>query len=573
MSILLETLSCSLLFLLISLGLAWPLAARLVPDAAERVSVSAALSLLTVFLLAWGVYVFDLSPRLLWALPVLAAGGLALSHRSLAESWRELDSRELLLGQLIISAWCVGWLSFVTSYSGGGWSGDWFEHWERTRFFLERWPLDKRFLDFYPLAARPPLANIVTGAFLAVTRADFAHYQLVSTLLGSLVYLPAALLARWFQPSVTERVGTSRHTIAVLAVLLMLNPYFVENATFAWTKLPAAFFVLAGLYFFLRAQADPAPRAAAPVCGACLAAGMLAHYSAGPYLVVLALVWLAVGWTRCFAVAWRRTTALASLAGALVLATWFGWSLSVYGAGGTLLSNSSVTTADPNAGTQFAKIALNLRDTLVPHFLRHLDTSLLTQTSPWGWWRDWFFQIYQLNLFFAFGSVAWLALLVALVHAWRQSPARTRLLWGGSILLTIFLGVAVVGARDTWGLAHICLQPLVLLGLAFLAPRWSSLGRAWRLVLIAGATVDFILGIALHFAVQNYALDRWLTPQRPPMEWYFSYTQSSLMNRGGKLRDGLAFLSDTLALSPAVAAILLGTLLVIGFRRARCFAA
>ena len=560
MSTLLETFACLLLFFGLALGLAWPLATRLVTDAAERITVSAAISLLAIFLFAWGVYVFDLSSRLLWALPVLAAGGLALGRNALAAAWDDRAGRELLLGQLLVTAWCVGWLALVASYSGGGWTSDWFEHWQRTNFFLERGPLDQKFLGFVPLTARPPLANVINAVFLRLTRADFAHYQLVSTLLSSLVFSPVALLVR--------RFGGGPNAIATLVLLFMFSPLFVENATFAWTKLPAAFFVLAGLYFFLRAQADPAPRAAAPVCGACLAAGMLAHYSAGPYLVVLALVWLAVGWTRCFAVAWRRTTALASLAGALVLATWFGWSLSVYGAGGTLLSNSSVTTADPNAGTQFAKIALNLRDTLVPHFLRHLDTSLLTQTSPWGWWRDWFFQIYQLNLFFAFGSVAWLTLLVALVHAWRQSPARTRLLWGGSILLTIFLGVAVVGARDTWGLAHICLQPLVLLGLAFLAPRWSSLGRAWRLVLIAGATVDFILGIALHFAVQNYALDRWLTPQRPPTDWFYSYTQSSLMNLAAKFHHNSSFLSDSLALPPMVPVLLLVALLILSLWRA-----
>ena len=101
-------------------------------------------------------------------------------------------------------AWAGLWL--VASYSGGGWTSDWFEHWERTQFFLDRWPLDTKFLGFGALPARPPLANLVTGALLAVTRQDFAHYQFFTTLLNSLAFLPAALLARRFD----QRLGGGR---------------------------------------------------------------------------------------------------------------------------------------------------------------------------------------------------------------------------------------------------------------------------------------------------------------------------------------------------------------------------
>jgi len=36
-------------------------------------------------------------------------------------------------------------------------------------------------------------------------------------------------------------------------------------------------------------------------------------------------------------------------------------------------------------------------DTIVPHFLRPLDRSLIAQSSRMGYWQDWFFQLYQLK--------------------------------------------------------------------------------------------------------------------------------------------------------------------------------
>ncbi|MEY2880458.1 MAG: hypothetical protein RLZZ15_2838 [Verrucomicrobiota bacterium] len=567
-----------LLFAIVTAGLAWPLAARLRLAPAEKILAGAALSLLGVFVFGWAVFVFHPPTLLFWLLPPLALTGLAESRRELATTWRDADARALLVAQLLVSAWCVGWLALVQSYSGGGWAGDWFEHWERAKFFLEHWPLDRNFLVTYPLTARPPLANIITGAFLRLTRTDFAHYQLVSTLLASLVFLPAAVLAR--------RWGGLR-AIAVLAVLFMVSPLFVQNATFAWTKLPAAFFALAALYFFLRTHerapgpdtdaATAATEKNAPLLAALfaalfaafLAAALLAHYSAGPYAVALGGAWLGLGWGRRRDAAWWRLTGLAALVGALVLALWFGWALAHYGAAGTLLTNSSATSRDVREGNQLLKIALNLRDTLVPHFLRDLDPALIAQRSTWGWLRDWFFQCYQLSFPLACGSVAWLALLWESVRAARTAPVPARRFWlwfGGCVTV---LGVAAHGARDHWGLAHICLHALVLLALAWLAARWSALARPWRLALAVGATVDFVCGIALQFGVQSYALDRWLTPNRPPDEALRSYSEPAFMNLVGKVHNQLDFFGDVFPAPAPLVFALLAALLVCALMRTR----
>ena len=53
-----------------------------------------------------------------------------------------------------------------------------------------------------------------------------------------------------------------------------------------------------------------------------------------------------------------------------------------------------------------------------------------------------------------------------LIRHWPAAAAPRRWFWTAFISGAILLGVAVHGARDTWGLAHICLQAVVVLGLA-----------------------------------------------------------------------------------------------------------
>ncbi|MDB6169796.1 MAG: hypothetical protein JWM88_2660 [Verrucomicrobia bacterium] len=563
---------CLLLFPVVTLGLAWPVAAKLKLEPAEKLCATAVLSLLGVYLLAFASYILGLPNSALWAVPLLALAGLLAGGRAFREMLGDPDARALGVGQLLVSAWCAGWLALVASYSGGGWAGDWFEHWERARFFLERWPREVKFLGRYLLPARPPLANLVTGAFLVPAGTTFASYQVIMTLLNGMAFLPAALLARRFYLSPGFSPGISpaggRAVVAALAVLVMVNPSFVENATFAWTKLISAFFVLAGLYFFLRANDADAPAAALPLSAASLGGGILAHYSAGPYVLLLAAAWVALNFHRRGEAVFRRRTAQAAGIGAAVLATWFAWAIANYGIATTLASNTSATVQPEWRDHQFLKIMLNLRDTLVPHFLRNVDPALIEQRSAWGYLRDWFFQIYQVNLLFIFGSVAWLILPVILVREGRRSPARSLRFWSGFVGGAILLGVIVHGARDHWGLAHICLLAVVLLGLAYLAARWPGLGRKWKIALAAGAVVDLALGIALQFAVQSQALDRWLTPDDPPMEQIRSYTESTMINFGAKLVHHLEFFSDVRSVPGAAVAGFLAVILLLAVVRA-----
>lgn len=561
-----DPLGSLLLLALLSFGLGWPLATRLRCTPAERLVAGVALSWLTLFLAGWIVYVAALPHTWFWGLPVLAAAGLAAGWRSLRELWRDAEARELLLAQALVTSWCVGWLALVVSYSGGAWMGDWFGHWQRADFFLQRGPVDIRFNGFDALTSRPPLANVVFGVGMALTRPDFAHYQLIVTFLGTLAFLPGALLTRRF-PGATD-IARRTTAIRILAVLFLVSPMFVQNATFAWTKLHAAFFTLAALHFLLRTPAADCPRAGI-LFSVTLAGALLTHYSAGPYALVFATVWVARGAGRWRDAAWWRETAGAAAAGFAVLATWFGWALAVYGPRGTFLTNTSVTDQAATPGSQLAAAFLNIRDTVVPHFLRSVDPALINQSSPWGAWRDWLFQLYQVNLIFIFGSLTWLAVLGVLIAVARPSPPRLRLAWGAGTVAVIVLGVAVHAGRDTWGLAHICLQPLVLAGLALLAARWTTLTSGWRRLVVAGASIDVALGIALHFGAQSFLLDQWFAPGRSAAETFASYSPAAQVNWRAKLHFRHGFFGDAFAGYDILVLVLLALLLGLALARAR----
>jgi hypothetical protein len=138
---------------------------------------------------------------------------------------------------------------------------------------------------------------------------------------------------------------------------------------------------------------------------------------------------------------------------------------------------------------------------------------VLGQHSSLGYLRDYVFMIYQQNLIFAMGSVGGALVLYLLARgAWRggaSSRAQTRF-W---LLLVGFggvVGILVHPMRTPYGLAHICGQPLVYLGVTYLAANYRSLPPLARWLGVVGCAIDFALGIFLHFSVQN-----WLFVFRP----------------------------------------------------------
>jgi len=558
---LVDTMACLLLVLGVTIGLSRPIMDRLTLGHAESLVAGSALSLLVAWGVAWAVFVSGAPLAGYWFVPVLGLAGLAAGLKGLRRLATDPLARDLIIGQLLVSAWCVACLCFVRTYSGGAWLGDWLEHWQRAHFFLRDWPKGQLFFDIYAVPARPPLSNVLTAAFLRVTSVDYAHYQVVMAVLSSLAYLPVGLLA--------GRFG-GRQAARIAAVVLMANPLFMQNATYPWTKLQAAFFILSGLYFFLRLRdQDCPPSTPGVLCALCLGAAVVTHYSAGPYVVAIAVAWIGFGFRRGWGRGFAPATLLAAAAGTLVIAPWFGWSLSQYGWHGTFLSNSTVSMLQKAPGNPLAIMALNLRDSLIPPQVRGFAGTLFRQQSPWGSLRDQAFLVYQLNPLLALGCVGWLATARGAFQAARSADRRERSFWIGVVLGTVVLSFASYGDRDHYGTGHICLQSLVLLGLAFLASRWKTLGPGWRLLLWVGWAVDFCLGVALQLAVEDFALDRWLRPTWNLQQVSQSYGIVAQGNLSEKIIAHFSYFADIVPTPPALLLALLGALLCMALVRAR----
>jgi 4-amino-4-deoxy-L-arabinose transferase-like glycosyltransferase len=556
-----DTLVCLLLILGVALGLSRPLVDRLRLAPAEALVAGAAFSLIGAWGIAWAVFTSGAPLGAYWLIPITAAVAILAGHRGLARVAKDPAARDLMVGQLGVTSWCVAWLSFIRNHSGGAWLGDWLEHWQRAHFFLREWPADLLFFDIYTLPARPPLSNVLTAAFMRMTSADYAHYQVIMAALCSLAYLPVGLLA--------GRFG-GRRAARLAALILLLNPLFMQNATYPWTKLQAVFFILTGLYFFLRVRdRDAGSGAAAVVCALSLGGAVVTHYSAGPYVVVIAAAWIAMGFSRGWDGAFARATLASATAGACVLAPWFLWSVANYGWHGTFLSNTSVSMMQKTPGNPLVTMALNLRDSLIPPQVRGFRGSLFRQSSPWGSLRDQLFLVYQLNPLLALGSVGWLAVLREAIRAAKEAGRREWVFWACSVTGFVAVSFAAYGDRDHYGTGHICLQSLVLLGLAFLASRWERLGRRWRIALAVGWFVDFCLGIALQFAVEDFAPDRWSTPSVGAAEASATYGVVSQANLSEKIIAHLSYFADILPTPRALVLLLLGAILCIGIVRAR----
>lgn len=545
------------------------------------------------------------------AAAAVAAAGVAVlvtRRRAAATLLSRGDVRQLIGAWFIFAGWALGLLALVVTYSGGGWAADWIEHWQRTVFFVQRQPLGTRFLDVYSLTARPPLANLVVALLLECGRVTFAQFQVFLTLLGSLIVLPCFVLAARWQRS--QRAGWW------VLVLLMLSPLVAENLTFSWTKLPTAFFVLVAVLLGLEAVArpdagrasisrraeetpayreatvgcaedgeaflaasqarrgaatpadressrsgeiakSPRPRSLTVVAAICLGLAMLTHYSAGPWVIALAIGFVVAQRPR-----WTGTRLCGELAAVaavflLVLGVWVGWAVARFGWHGTFEANS--TTAAWHTQTAVQRVTtplLNLWDTLVPFPLRGEPTDgLITQPSRLGRLRDVAFNLYQVNLAFAFGMAGLWVLLQGLRLRSRARPAgdgAERRFLLAAVPAVVVIGVFVHTIRDHWGLTHICLQPLVLLGLTAAAVVLPSLPAGAKAVWAALAVVDFTLGIALQFGLESWLLAPRVAPGRDPLAFIHQLNGVAGVNAIDKWAMHLRFFADRLNVPAAM---------------------
>ena len=464
----------------------------------EKLCGSIGLSLILLYLSFGAVYCLTPSgketPRIFCV--VISIGCLALgltSHREIVRLLQSFRVRQAMMGFGFLLVWTLLVLGMIRNYSGALWSGDWLEHFQRSLFFLHHFPTDTPIYIGYQLPARPPMMNVVAAFFLAQTSDRFEIFQVVFAFLNLLMFLPCCLI----MPALA---GPRKTYIAPLVVLFAMNPMVMQNVTFTWTKAFTAFYVVLALWFYLAGwrKKDSLRMTAAFVC---LSAGILVHYSAGIYCLFVTLHYLlCVFWKRPRR--WRELAIIAVASGSL-LATWFIWSISVYGSHVTFASNTSVTSSQRYEGSNLLKIAANVLDSIEPVILRH-PALLFEQPSFAGKIRDNIFVFYQTNLIFSMGLIGGPLILVYLISRFLDAITGQRpcFFWLPMVVFCVLVGIASVGERDALGVAHLTLLPLEVLGLSLLAIMVSR-RRALLILVVAGCLIDFSLGVFLQAHIES----------------------------------------------------------------------
>jgi hypothetical protein len=476
-------------------------------DDDERLTVTVGLSLIIVYLLAFAGYLLDAPTS--FALAIMAA--------SAACCWARRCSLQAMLTSQIGKAQAIG-LGLVVghgllldaairNYNGLLWAGDWYEHYERAMFFIMRPDAQQaRFLTYLPepylLPARPPMMNVLAAEYLSVGSPAFSSFQAVSTVLNSWACVPAFALAGRLARALTLRSVNATYAAAAGLVVL---PACAQNITFPWTKMLSAFFVLAAILMLFRQEAT-LPRVRLVLAGLFLGAAVSVHYSAAVFALPIG-----IAFTRWATRSGRGAIAAGVLviSAALALLPWLAYSLAVFGPGRTFGSNTTVTDA---AGLGLVenglKVLLNIRDTVIPHFLRAsppLMTDLMQQGNHAARVRDWWFAPLQVNFPMAIGTISQLIVLAAMLR-YRRWPAAVRQSMGPwiSVLSAAgMIGIAVHGARDTLGVAHICLQPLILAAAAAATVALPRLPVWVRMAALVGLAWDYVLGVILHFHLES----------------------------------------------------------------------
>ncbi|MDP9174874.1 MAG: hypothetical protein M3O30_13575 [Planctomycetota bacterium] len=519
--------------LLVVRGLRW--------SPVEKLCGAMAASFILLYLASFVLFCFNAPLSGYWcAAGLFALAGVINTHQMVVLV-RFHQSRRVLIAFAAILAWDFLHLAMIRSYSGGLWGGDWYEHYERTCYFLHQHSNSFRYLTIYLLPARPPMMNAIIAFFgrlvgMNGNKLSFESYSLCCVFLNAFAFLPCCLLLRHFAH------GGMRY-VYVLAILFMLNPSIMENVTWTITKAFAAGFVVLGVCFYLRGLRgkEPTRIIAAAIF---LAGGCLVHYSAVPFAMGIAVHYLWVLATK------RRgllEPMIASLAGAALMASWFGWAIAHFEMHDTFFSNSTATgTVKLTTGENIVKILENLFTSLVPHPLSPIATGLFSRMQNLGDVRDYFFMMAQTTLPMMIGSASGLlAIYLFLFKKWPDY--RERRFWLFFVPFTFILATATNPELERYGAGHIASQSLATMGVA-LVTAWLMEARGWVFwCVMAGLLVDYIFGVLLQFHLESRVHKVVADPRGRRVIRDFSLGTPGFYQYLEKLRMGFVFWGDHFA--------------------------
>lgn len=366
---------CIITILLSSIPL-WHLTRYFKADPLTRLSVSVLGGFAVMYLLEFGAYLISAPKWIPFAIIFLGALASAIFLYSRARTDPDKSSFpwEGLAIWLALSLWILAFQMNVLNYGAQiTWYGDWFEHYERSIFFMDQLPASTTFLEGkFSLPARGPLFNANAGLLMSGLGHDFWVYQCISTTLNAFPVIIMGLLIK-------EVTSWSKNKALVSsAFFLGLAPFSVQQLTYTWTKFFAVGFILSGVYFYIRGCREKKFHLVG-LSFLTFSLGILAHYMVlVPMLFFVGhFLYTSFLHPKIFKVPVIYLFALSPL----LLSTWFGFSFLTFGVNKTLNANTAI-------GKEYSENFYETKGRTLTHtdiFLGNMLTSIL----PDDWRRNW----------------------------------------------------------------------------------------------------------------------------------------------------------------------------------------
>lgn len=552
------------------------IAMKLTLTTEERFAVSFGISFLLYYLLGFMGFIFHLDPYISYAFLILLCLCIGLYHKKIRQLLTTEKHHHYLLLFFLFFLVVVGFQALLPSYNGGLWYFDWFEHYFRSLFFLKHMPLDTLIGPFI-LPSRPPLFNIVVYSYMSVLGDSFWMYQIISSLLNISIILPCYLLCR----NIFRIKG--KYLFIMLSLILLINPAILTQITYTWTKALSAYYVLLGLYFYLKSRNHPpenktvdpshssglapdieglALRSEATkghnpqkmdliFCAIFLSCAYLTHYSALPFLLIITIDFLLL--------VFRRKMAFSNLILTLSIITllaspWLLWSISTYGVNATFFSNTTYLWQNNISLSQ--RLYKDLHNTYMSAFPILTDryiTLMAQQQNYLVRFYDNIFSLYLSNvptnitftLFFVLCVYLFSACVKLISRQWKPMLEN-----GTLVFLCIFITAGFILAipanptADMAGIAHVTHLPISLLLICIAMKILSQLYARGNRIFAGVILCFFIVESVAVNGLRLYVLQKELIP--PKMNLDSSILQVHKDNWNLKQQYKLIFLHDLL---------------------------
>ena len=391
----------------------------------------------------------------------------------------------------------VGIQLSIPLYSGAGWYGDWWYHYDIAQVYLGKQATDTVYFEIYTVTSRTPLFNLFASYYLELLGNKFSTYQLISTLPGIflLTTIPLFIRARQLNLAIT---------------LVVLNPYLNNITIFPWPKILTTLYVIAGIYFYLNVRKETSSTFFTQTklcCGLSLGLGILSHPSALIYLVIIVVdnIWLN---RRSFATLIRQLVVPLLIAFAVLL-PWVLWGINEYSLT-NFFHSASNTIGNATIISRVIDAIKNAFFTLEPYLLLnnffnindvlHINTEI-TDIGKWDSWLLLYYDILPGTLTFTITS---LLILKGIKQYLKKVPFQSILpnsLFWKIIILGFCGGCILQPGTNSSGIVGESMTPiifiLILVATKYLDALPVNLKR-FILLMVAGEFLDF-RGVHLAF--------------------------------------------------------------------------